>query len=273
MFVTMTGAMNTASLNGATIAFDDVGDGDAVVLIHGHPFDRSMWRPQITALSQAGFRAIAPDLRGYGESHAASTTAVWEQFARDIEALLDHLRIERAAIVGLSMGGQIAMESCRLFPQRVRALILVATFSRPETDQGKVDRYTMADRLVREGMQGYADEVLPKMVAPKNIAALPDVAGHVLRMMLNTPPEGAAAALRGRAGRPDYAPTLAAFDKPALIVVGDEDAFTSRADADTMHRLLRHSELTWIDDAGHMPNLERDAQFNEALLRFLRRLG
>ena len=110
------------------------------------------------------------------------------------------------------------------------------------------------------------------MVAPDNIAVLPDVAEHVLAMMRRTDPGGAAAALRGRAERPDYEETLGSLDVPALVVVGDKDAFTTRADADIMRTRLKRSELVWIKEAGHMPNLERAAEFNAALVRFLRSL-
>jgi 3-oxoadipate enol-lactonase len=259
-----------ASVNGVTIAFDQAGRGhDAVVLVHGHPFDRSMWRPQIEAIANAGWRVIVPDLRGYGESSVVEGVTTLGDFARDIAALLDSLGIDRAVLGGLSMGGQIVMEFCRLYPERLKGIVLAATFPRAETADGKRSRHAMADRLLREGMDGYAAEVLPNMVAVSTVAALPEVAEHVLTMMRRAHPAGAAAALRGRAERPDYEATLATLDCPALIVVGDADAFTTRDDADCMHALLARSELVWIEGAGHMPNLERPAEFNAALERFL----
>jgi pimeloyl-ACP methyl ester carboxylesterase len=109
------------------------------------------------------------------------------------------------------------------------------------------------------------------MVTPANLIALPVVADHVRAMMRGTNPVGAAAALRGRAERPDYSETLARLDVPALVVVGDEDAFTTQADAEQMSGLLKQSELIWIKGVGHMPNLESEGEFNEALERFLER--
>jgi pimeloyl-ACP methyl ester carboxylesterase len=75
--------------------------------------------------------------------------------------------------------------------------------------------------------------------------------------------------LRGRAERPDYESPLASLDAPALVVVGDEDAFTTRTDAERMHTLLKRSELVWMEGVGHMPNLEREVEFNAALGRLL----
>lgn len=245
---------------------------DVLLLIHGHPFNRSMWDPQVAAASAAGWRVVVPDLRGYGESTVVPGETPLSTFAADLSALLDRLGAGRVVVGGLSMGGQIAMEFCRQYPSRVRGLLLAATFPQPETPDGKIRRRAMADRLLREGMHGYATEVLDKMLAPASIAALPGVAAHVMAMMERSDPAGAAAALRGRAERPDYRPTLATFAGPSLVVVGSVDAFTTRADADAMHRLLSGSELLWLDGIGHMPNLEATDRFDQALLGLLGRV-
>jgi 3-oxoadipate enol-lactonase len=262
--------MPTIFANGINIPYDDAGSSNnCLLLVHGHPFDRSMWRLQLDAFRESGWRVIAPDLRGYGESSVIPGKTTLDVFASDIAALLDSLDIHEVVIGGLSMGGQIAMEFCRLFPERVRGLLLAATFPQAETEDGKRNRALMAERLLREGMSGYAEEVLPKMIAPKNVNALPRVAEHVLAMMRSAPPAGAAAALRGRAERPDYQETLASLNVPATIVVGNHDAYTTRADAERMHALLEHSELVWMSGVGHMPNLECEADFNAALRRLL----
>jgi pimeloyl-ACP methyl ester carboxylesterase len=302
--------MAKALVNGITIVYEDVGEGeDVLVLVHGHPFNRSMWRPQVDWISNLNrararfervesveevvrsgdngsvervapqnleheheddygvrpWRVIVPDLRGYGESTVVSGKTTLDVFAEDIAALLDQLDIKRVVIGGLSMGGQIVMEFCRQYPERVRGVLLAATICRAETQEGKQLRVAMADRLLREGMGPYAAEVLPKMVTPANLAALPKVAEHVRTMMRSTNPIGAAAAIRGRAERPGYAETLARIDVPALVIVGDEDAFTTREDAEQMSGLMRRSELVWMKGVGHMPNLERAGEFNDAL--------
>ncbi|QMU75670.1 alpha/beta fold hydrolase [Streptacidiphilus sp. PB12-B1b] len=266
--------MATAAVNGVTLAYDDQGDRDGapVVLVHGHPFDRTMWAPQAARLTAAGYRVITADLRGYGESQVVPGVTPLEAFARDTAALMDHLRLARAVVGGLSMGGQIVMEFYRLFPERAAALVLADTFPRAETPEGRAARNEMADRLLREGMDGYAGEVIDRMVAPYNVAELPGVAEHVLRMMRSAPPQGAAAALRGRAERPDYCALLAEVAVPALVVVGADDAYTPVSDAEYMHEQLPDSTLVVVEGAAHMPNLERADAFDAALLAFLERL-
>lgn len=266
--------MALTSVHGITIGYDDHtppggGLGDPILLVHGHPFDRSMWDPQVADLTAAGYRVITFDLRGYGESGVAPGTTPLSAFAGDAAALLDHLGVERAVFGGLSMGGQIVMEIHRLFPDRVAALLLADTFAQAETVEGKKARNAMADRLLAEGMDGYAHEVLDRMVAPYNVTELTDVAAHVLRMMRNTPPEGAAAALRGRAERPDYGDSLTLAAVPALLVVGADDAFTPVADAEHLHTLLPDATLAVVQGAAHLPNLERPAEFNTVLREFL----
>jgi 3-oxoadipate enol-lactonase len=267
-------SMATAAVNGVIIGYDDLGDrdGSPVVLVHGHPFDRSMWAPQAARFTAAGYRVITADLRGYGESEVVPGVTPLEVFARDTAALMDHLQVPRAVVGGLSMGGQIVMEFYRLFPERATALVLADTCPRAETPEGKVVRNDTADRLLREGMRGYADEVIAKMVAPYNVAALPGVAEHVLRMMRATPPQGAAAALRGRAERPDYCALLAEVSVPALVVVGADDEYTPVSDAEYMHGQLPDSTLVVVEGAAHLPNLERPEEFDAALAGFLERL-
>jgi pimeloyl-ACP methyl ester carboxylesterase len=249
--------MSTATIDEITIGYDDVGTGDVLVLVHGHPFDRTMWQPQ---LEQEGWRVIAPDLRGYGESTVVPGTTLLSTFAEDIAALLDHLGVDRFVLGGLSMGGQIVLECQRLFGHRSRGLILADTFAQAETPEGRRHRDAMADRLLREGMSGYANEVLWKMVTPGSPAA-----DTVLPMMLAAPPEGAAAALRGRAERPDYTDLLGAITVPTLVVVGADDEFTPISDAEYLHTRIPGSTLAVIDGAAHMPNLERPEEFNKVL--------
>lgn len=248
------------------IAYDDIGTGDPVVLVHGHPFDRSMWRPQVERFS-ASHRMIVPDLRGYGQSTVVPGKTTLDVFATDIASLLDRLEIDRFVLGGLSMGGQIVMEFYRRFPDRVRGLLLADTFPGAETPEGRRARNEMADRLLREGMGPYAEEVIWKMVARGNDSE------HVMQMMKNAPPEGAAAALRGRAERPDYTELLRDISVPTLVAVGRLDEYTPVAEAERMHSLIPGSTLCVVEGAAHMPNLERPEEFNAAFERLLNTVG
>ena len=255
-----------------SVYYEEAGEGVPVMLIHGHPFDCTMWRPQLAA-SFPGHRLIAPDLRNFGRSIAPNPPADFAAYASDLVALADALGLDKFFVGGLSMGGQIVFEVAIAAPGRVRGLILCDTFAQLDTPEKKASRYALADRLEREGMNNYAVEVLPKMLCAKTIAEKPEVAAELVTMMQRAPAQGAAAALRVRAERRDYLPLLPEFDLPTLIVVGEHDQFTPVADAELMRREIRGSRLVVLEDAGHITSMEQPERFNQALTEFLRTAG
>ena len=254
------------------LAYTDVGSGPALIFLHGYPFDRSMWREQIELPSAKGFRAVGPDLRGLGESKGSGEITTMEEMARDVGALLNKLKIDRAVICGLSMGGYVAFEFVHLFPTRVLGLVLAGTRAPADNDQEKQGREQQAQRMLAEGMSGIADATLPKLLAPRTLSDKPEVVARVREMILRSDPRGAAAAQRGMAMRRDYADDLPNISVPTLIVVGREDPIRPVADAEFMQRLIRNSRLGIIEDAAHMTNMEQPEIFNERLSVFLEQL-
>lgn len=256
---------------GVQLAFDDAGSGPAVVLLHGFPFNRSMWREQTDGLRNQ-FRVVTPDLRGHGESEVTAGTATMETMARDIAALLDHLEITRAIIGGLSMGGYVTLALARLFTERVQALVLADTRAQADTEEAKRNRFVQAEQVLKEGMQPIVDGMLPKLVTAETTAMRKDVVDRVREMMLNTPPEGGAAALRGMAERQDQREFLSQIHVPTLILVGRDDPITPLVDSELMHETIRDSRLEIIERSAHVSNLEQPEKFNEAVVKFLRRI-
>jgi 3-oxoadipate enol-lactonase len=261
--------MTQTSINDIQMAYTDMGTGDPVVLIHGYPFNRSLWGEQVAALSES-YRVIAPDLRGFGETESSAGPATMNQMAQDVAHLLDHLEIERAVIGGLSMGGYVALAFYKQFPARVRALVLADTRAQADSEEAKQTRAQQAERALSEGMAGIADAMLPKLLTPETVSKRPEIVKRVRDMMLKTKPEGAASALLGMAQRDDQTQLLLSISAPALILVGAEDAITPVADSEQMQQVIADSRLVVIENAGHVSNLERTEQFNEALLDFLR---
>jgi len=263
--------MGKATVNGVELNYADKGHGEPIILIHGHPFDHTMWDPQISAFSN-NYRVIAPDLRGYGKSNLpdpANTT--FEDYATDVLKLADHLGTGKFHLGGLSMGGQIIMEIYRQAPSRVKSLILADTFASLDTPEAKNARNEGAMRLEKEGMNGYADEVIHKMIKSDHVASMPEVSGHVLKMMKATSPVAAATAMRSRSRRIDYLnEVLPKVNIPTLIIVGRQDEFTPVPKAEEMEQKLQNCKLVIIEDAGHMPNLEHPDEFNQVVLDFLK---
>jgi pimeloyl-ACP methyl ester carboxylesterase len=248
------------------LAYEEAGSGECVVLIHGHPFDRTLWEPQLAAL-RGSFRVIAPDLRGFGRSPVTPGCVLMREYAADIEELLASLGIARAAVAGLSMGGLVAMELATASPRRYWALGLIATTAQPPSPEDLLARDERAAATERDGMSVLVDYMQAGLYGP---ACPPAVRARVDAMMAAAPPAGAAAALRGRGRRPDYRPLLAALDMPALVVAGSADPWSTAEVTAEITSSLKRPELVVIDGAGHLPSLEAEARFNEALLAFLR---
>ena len=260
--------MALVEIDNFQMAYTDTGSGRPVVLIHGYPFNRSLWNEQVAALSDS-CRVIAPDLRGFGESETSDGPATMNRMAQDVAELLDHLGIARATIAGLSMGGYVALAFYKQLSSRVRALILADTRAQADTEEAKQTRAQQAEKALSEGMAGIADAMLPKLLTPETVSKRPEIVKRVRDMMLKTKPEGAAAALRGMAERDDQTSLLAKISVPTLILVGAEDAITPVADSEKMNQAITGSRLVVLENAGHVSNLERTEQFNEALLDFI----
>jgi 3-oxoadipate enol-lactonase len=270
------------------VADDDVGSRPAIILLHGYPFDRSMWHEQINILSAKGYRVVAPDLRGFGEvsdelqfvadavrrgperqAEPHRTITTMEDMARDLAALMDELAIDQAVICGLSMGGYVAFEFVHLFPTRARALVLAGTRAPADNEQERQARLQQVEQMLAKGMSGIAEASLPKLLAPRTVAEKPEVVAQLREMILRADPRGAAAAQRGMAARRDYSDDLAGIDVPTLIIVGRDDPIRLVADAEFMHDRIRRSSLVIIEDAAHMTNMEQPEIFNQALIDFL----
>ena len=261
--------MTLLKIDDIQMAYTDAGVGRPIVLIHGYPFNRTLWNEQVAALSNS-YRVIVPDLRGFGESDASNGPATMNRMAQDVAQLMDHLEITRAVVGGLSMGGYVALAFYKLFPSRVRALILADTRAQADTEEAKQTRAQQAEKALSEGMAGIADAMLPKLLTPETVSKRPEIVKRVRDMMLKTSPEGAASALLGMAERDDQTELLSRITTKTLILVGAEDAITPVADSEKMHAAIAGSRLVVLENAGHVSNLERTGEFNEALMDFLR---
>jgi pimeloyl-ACP methyl ester carboxylesterase len=156
-------------------------------------------------------------------------------------------------------------------PDRVAGVALVATTAAPVTAAEADDRRAAADRIERDGILDLALDMAGKLFGP--VARRdPAIVEPVVSMMLRTSPAGAAAALRGRAERPDYATLLRGLTVPALVVAGDHDAYADEAVVAQLVGALPAPEVVRLPGTGHLPNLEAPAAFDAALGAFVARV-
>jgi pimeloyl-ACP methyl ester carboxylesterase len=252
---------------GIDIGYEDVGNGIPVVFLHGFPHNRTLWAPQVNALVDRA-RCIAPDLRGFGETTATPPYSM-DQYADDVAALMDGLRVERAVIAGLSMGGYAALAFWRLHRDKVRALVLADTRAGSDSDEGRVKRKEMIALARERGSSAVADAMINAMVGKSTREKSPEIVDVVYQMLSAAPVDGVVGALEAMMTRPDSTRTLGSIDAPVLIVVGEEDSLTPVKESQLMHEAVPGSRLEILSGAGHVSNLERPAAFNHVLSEFL----
>jgi 3-oxoadipate enol-lactonase len=259
-------------VRGFEMGYEDTGGNNTpLLLIHGFPLDRTLWAAQVRWLADVA-RVITPDLRGFGESAMPSGAVTMDTYADDLRELLDALRISRAVVAGLSMGGYIAFAFYRKYASRVRALILADTRSAPDSLEAKKGRDENAALVRNKDTAAVADKMFPKVLTPQTIATRADVANAARTLMSRQPAEGVIAALIALRDRPDSTPTLAQVAVPTLIVVGAEDTLTPPKDSEQMRDGIRGAQLAVIPNAAHLSNLEQPEAFNQAVRKFLKAL-
>jgi pimeloyl-ACP methyl ester carboxylesterase len=259
-----------ADINGSTLAYSDRGKGLPLVLIHGFPLCRKMWRPQTEALSKAGCRVITPDLRGFGESNLdPSVTVSMDIYADDTVALMDHLGIDKAVVGGMSMGGYVLLNLVERYPDRIAAPIFIATKAGGDDDAGKARRSALAEACIAQGISPVADAFRNILFAPATPAENPELIDEVLDWMNATSPQSAAAGLIAMRERKDYLPLLGGISQPSLVIGGDQDQAIPVENSRVLAEGLQDAKLSILPGGGHMVNLEQPAGFNEAIRGFL----
>jgi 3-oxoadipate enol-lactonase len=258
-----------AEINGIRLGYEDQGQGLPVVFVHAFPLNRTMWEPQARALSQH-CRTITVDLRGHGESEAPIWHFPLDQFADDLAALFDHLALSSVVLVGLSMGGYILFAFYRRHPAYVKAMVLADTRAQADTDEGRANRYQLAQAAYRQGAGAVADAMMPKLVSPSALRDRPDLIRRIRTIIESTQISGIVVDLMAMAARADSRDLLSTINVPALVIVGGQDVATPPADAQIIADGIRHSKLVVIPEAGHLANLEAPTPFNQALMNFLK---
>ncbi|MGA8904863.1 MAG: alpha/beta fold hydrolase [Candidatus Bathyarchaeia archaeon] len=263
-----------AVVNGGEVFYVEAGISNAapIVLIHGFPFSHEMWDPQIQAL-QKRFRVIAYDLRGHGKSGVGDGQYALEFFVDDLLGLLDYLKIGRAVLCGLSMGGYIALRTVERNPERIGGLILADTKAKADSNEAKLKRAAAIKSVKANGVNAYADSFVKSVFAPQTFTGNRAAVEKIRQIIQGNSSLGICGALLALASRTDTTEALASIKVPTLILVGEHDALTPPSASQEMHSKIPNSEIHVIPNAAHMSNLENPDEFNEHVLNFLARLG
>ncbi|MEI6243638.1 MAG: alpha/beta fold hydrolase [Acidobacteriota bacterium] len=192
-----------------------------------------------------------------------------DDYAADVIELMEHLDFPKAAILGLSMGGYVAMAVAARAPKRVTHLILADTRMTADTEPQRAGRDALRAAVERDGAKAAADAMLPNLLGATSHREQPDLAEAVRRLIEVNRTESVVGALGAMKSRPDRTATLAAFNGPALVICGEDDALTTPAESEAMAATIPGAKLVMIPKAGHLSNLEQATAFNAALQQFL----
>ena len=262
-------SVQTIQRAGAKIVYDVRGSGPALLLLHPFPTNRNFWEPLVPAF-ESRYRLIVPDLRGHGESGAGDGASMANQ-AEDVHHILRECAVERAAFIGVSIGGYLLFEFWRRFRQQVALLVLSNTRAQADSDEGRANRLKAAGEVEKNGTAAFLDAMLPKLLGASTHRNRPDIVSRARTMMDAMSREGLAAVQRGMASRPDSVETIGSINVPALIVRGEEDVLIPAQDAELMHRKIAGSQIVSIPQTGHYTPFERPEEFLKVVRPFLER--
>ena len=249
------------SWKGQPTRIREMGEGPAVVLVHGYPLDGAMWSGVARAMS-GKFRILKPDLPGRGETPAPSEGSI-EDYADFVAAILDALP-EPPGLAGFSMGGYVALALARRLPSKLAALALVDTRASADDDAGKAKRDEAIAMVRSAGVAPIAAAMVPRLLASYALSNA-DLVERLNRIMLRQKPETVAADLTAMRDRADARDILPGIAIPTLVVVGDADALTPPSDARAMVEAIGGARLVTVPAAGHMTPMERPGAVARAL--------
>lgn len=257
------------NIDGAQFDVLDQGDGPACLLLHGFPLAKETWDAQAAALSLRA-RVVRFDLRGLGTTSATPGPYLMEALAGDVLEILDALGIERATLIGHSLGGYVALAFFRMFAERCAGLGFVCSRAGADDAEQAANRRALADRVELEGTAALIEAFVPRYFAPEVYRERPDLVARASAIVARTNPSGAAAMLRGMAERLDSQDLFAEMHLPVHVVGGSKDTFVAEDQARAIAEGVEGAEYDLLE-CGHFPLYEAPGALTASLERLLAR--
>lgn len=239
-----------------------------VLFIHGFPFNKKMWTPQLEALD-ASTTVIAIDVRGHGNTTSGHAFLSIDLFAKDLLAFIKKMELHQVIVCGISMGGYIALRAYEIAPTLFAGLILSDTHSKADDNIAKQKRFDSIQAVLTHGRRpfaiGFIENVFANPRAADNADAVEVIKSSIRRNSLNS----ICATLLALAARTDTSDVLPNISVPTLLIRGQQDKITADELMQEMQAKIPQSKFVTIAESGHLPNLEKPALFNEALNSYL----
>ena len=260
--------LKTISFHGETIAYNDMGKGRVIVLLHGFLGSHEIWNHTQLKLSKY-FRVIAIDLPGHGKSACYGYVHSMDLMAKSVKCVMDHLKLKRYVIVGHSMGGYVGLAFSELYPDNLRGLCLFHSTAYPDSEQKKKDR-SRAIKLVKSNARLYTRDTIKNLFATKNLSKLKQEVSFAQKIAFQTSKRGIVAALEGMKDRPSRDIMLNFAQYPIMMIIGRYDNILPMQILLNQSELIKRKYVLLLENEGHMGFLEAPDLTLKHLKRFAR---
>jgi len=259
-------------INGLSVFLEGSSKNKPIIFIHGFPYDHTMWKEQIIALSDKYF-CVAYDIRGLGESPAGDGQFTMESFVDDLEAIINKLNLNKPVICGLSMGGYISLRALERMHDKFSAAILCDTRSEADNNEGKLKRAAGIKRINSEGLAPFAKDFITNCFGEYFKQNKSNELNKIIEKSSSFNPIGVKGCLLAMLSRTDTTQSLSKLNIPTLIICGEQDALTPPAVMKDMFHKIPNAEFVEIKNAGHMTPIENPEEVNKAIIIFLNKLN
>jgi len=256
--------LNHTLYKNTKISYTDTGKGKAIVLLHGFLENKKMWREYIELFSEK-YRVVAIDLLGHGESDCLGYVHKMEDNANAVNAVLENLNIEKATIVGHSMGGYVGLAFAELFPEKIQKLVLLNSTSKEDSEERKQNR-TRAIKAVKQNYVSFVSLAIANLFSENNRTRLAEEIEKVKTEALKTPLQGIIASQEGMKIRKDREELVRKNLFPILFILGKKDPVLNYEESLSQIEDTT-AELVSFED-GHMSQIENKEELKAVLLNF-----
>ncbi|WP_289663578.1 alpha/beta fold hydrolase [Flavobacterium panacagri] len=256
--------MNHTLYKNTKISFSDAGKGNTIIFLHGFLENKKMWKDYVAFFSDK-YRIITIDLLGHGESDSLGYVHEMEDNANAVNKVLEHLKIEKATILGHSMGGYVGLAFAELFPQKIQKLVLLNSTSKEDNPEKKINR-TRAIKAVKQNYVAFVSLAIANLFSENNRTRLVDEIEKVKAEALKTPLQGIIASLEGMKIRKDREWLLQENRFPVLLILGKKDPVLNYEDSLSQIEDTT-AELVSFED-GHMSQIENKEALKTVLADF-----
>ncbi len=254
----------SVQVGSAKIAYRVQGHGPAMMLVHGYPLSGELFAKNRSVLARR-YTVVTPDLRGFGNSTTPDTKGGVQLYAKDMLAVMDHLKIKKAIIGGMSMGGPVVFEMYRQAPNRFKGMVLIDTTAAPANDVEKAEWPGFGQQARDKGVASMNPVLLPQMLTTKTRMSDPALVAFVSGIVKKGTVNAAVGGGETLADRPDSRPTLKGVTVPVLIIVGSDDPIYAVESQKMMQKMKPGAKLVIIPGAAHAATIEKPQAVNRAI--------